>query len=305
MASSITSLTLDIAAEKSVRAARAQLAPLGKFCTSFAAAQGDKGDTIKVPVFSRGTAAEFAAGSNDYTSASTAGVSGVSVELNKHPWQSQRLLPDDAMETDAGRDWVEQTGITCVEAVAKYMANEVLVGAMKTANIGSLTISGATARAKLAGIRKSAIAADINPHEATLLLPSALYTDLIDELPFNVIGDSKEIQDGVCDRLLGFARVAELQDEVSYINGSSKKVTLDGMVVANDAIALATRLPLVMNPEKFDVSTVSVPEVGPWSFQLRATGTAATDARYLGAEVIFGTKVLQPSKVLVASTTAA
>jgi len=305
MATSITTLALDIAAEKSVRAARAKLAPLGLFATSFAAAQADKGDTVKVPVFSRASASEFAAGSNDYTSASSAGVAGVSIELNKHPWQSRRLLPDDAMETDAGRDWVEQTTVCSVESVAKYMAETVLVGTMKTTGIQTLTISGDTAKKKVAKMRKDCIAKGINPAEATLLLPAALYTDLIEELPFNVLGAQNALVDGYIDRIFGFARVGELQDEVSYTNDSSKKVTLDAMIVANDAIGVATRLPLVMNPEKFDVSTLALSEVGPWSFQIRATGTAAVDAKFLGAEVIFGFAVLQPGKVLVASTTEA
>lgn len=305
MATSITTLTLDIAAEKSVRAARAKLAPIGKFACSFAAAQGEQGDTIKVPVFSRASAAEFTSGSNDYTSASEAGVAGVSIALNSHPWQARRLLPDDAMETDAGRDWVEQTSICSVEAVAKFMAEKVLVNAMKATGVQTLTISGATTIAKIAKMRKDAIAKGINPAEATLLLPAGLYTDLLAELPFNVAGAQTALIDGFVDKFLGFARIGELQDEVSYINDNDKKVTLDAMIVANDAVAVATRLPIVLNPEKYDVSTMTVPEVGPWSFQLRATGSASNDAKYLGAEVIFGTAVLQPGKVMVASTTAA
>jgi len=304
MASSITTLVLDIAAEKSVRAARAKLAPLGKFASSFAAAQKEVGDTIKVPVFSRGTAAEFASGSNDYTSASEAGVAGVSIALNSHPWQARRLLPDDVMETDAGRDWVEQTSVCTVEAVAKFMAEKVLVGAMKATGVQTLTISGATAIAKIAKMRKDAIAKGINPAEATLLLPATLYTDLLAELPFNVVGAQTALIDGYVDRFMGFGRIGELQDEVAYTNANNKKVTLDAMIVANDAIGVATRLPIVQNPEKYDVATLSVADVGPWQFQLRATGSASNDAKYLGAEVIFGFGVLQPGKVMVASTTA-
>jgi len=91
---------------------------------------------------------------------------------------------------------------------------------------------------------------------------------------------------------------------VSYTNASDKLVTLDAAIVANDAIGLATRLPLVQNPDLFEVATLSVPEIGPWSFQIRSTGANATDAKYLGAEVVFGYQLLQPSKILVASTTA-
>lgn len=303
--SSLTNLVLDIAAEKSVRQARTKLAPIGKFACTFAAAEGEVGDTIKVPVFSRTAAAEFAAGTNDYTSATLKGVDGVSITLDKHPWNPKRLLPDDVMETDAGRDWVQQTGICAVESVAKYMAEQVLIGAMKTAGVGTLTITGADTIKKIANMRKAAIAAGINPAEATLLLPATLYTDLLAELPFNVVGAQTALIDGYVDRFLGFARIAEIQDEISYLNDSSKKVTLDAFIAANDAVAVATRLPRVLNPEKFEVSTLTVPEVGPWSFQLRSTGSAAIDAKYLGAEVIFGSKVLQASKVLIASTTEA
>ena len=305
MASSISTLVLDIAAKDSILAARTALAPLGLFARSFAEANAEVGDTIKVPVFARGTAAEFVAGTNDYTTATTAGVAGVSITLNKHPWMSRRLLPDDAMETDAGRDWASQTAIASVESVAKYMAYETIVGAMKTTGIGTLTFASGdnTAVKKVAKARKSAIAAGINPAQATLLLPADLYTDLLTELPFYIVGAQDALVDGFVDRFLGFGRIGELQDAIVYENASEKDVTLDALVAANDAIAIATRLPKVINPDLYEVSTLSVPEVGPWSFLIRSTGTQAVDAKYLGAEVIFGTKVLQPSKVLVASTT--
>ena len=307
MFTSITSLTLDIAAEKSIRAARAKLAPIGLFAASFAAATSEKGDTVKVPVFSRGVAAEFASGSNDYTSASSAGVAGVPILLDHHPWQSRRLLPDDAMETDAGRDWAEQTAVTSVESVAASLAYNVLVGAMKATGVGALTFAGGdnTAIKKVARARKAALAAGINPANATLLLPGDLYTDLLTELPFNVQGAQTALVDGYVDKFLGFGRVAELQDPVVYKNDSNKDVTLDAMVVANDAIGIATRLPIIQNPEKYEVSTLSVPEVGPWSFQIRGCGSTSVDAKFLGAELIYGFNVLQPSKVLVASTTEA
>ena len=307
MASSITTLTLDIAAKESILAARTQLAPLGLFAHSFAEATAEVGDTVKVPVFSRATAAEFAAGTNDYTTATTAGVAGVSIALNKHPWQSRRLLPDDAMETDAGRDWASQTAIASVESVAKYMAETTLIGAMKTDGIGTITFAGGdnTAIKKVARARKSALAAGVNPARATLLLPGDLYTDLLTELPFNVRGADEALINGYVDRFLGFARVAELQDAIVYENESEKDVTLDMLVAANDAIGIATRLPKVQNADLYEVSTLSVPELGPWSFLIRSTGTQAIDAKFLGAEVIFGSKVLQPSKVLIASTTEA
>ena len=306
MATSITALALDIAAEASVRAARLKLAPLGLFARSFAAAQAEKGSVVRVPVYSRAAAAEFTAGSNDYTSATSSGLDGKNIELNKHPWCARRLLPDDAMETDAGRDWTEQTTICCVESVASYMAQTVLLdGILKGAGTTALTISGSGAIAKVKNMRKSAIAAGVNPANATLLLPSDLYSDLIEALPYNTIGASEALLDGYVDRFMGFARVAELQDVVTYENNSSKDVTLDAAIVANDAIGVASRLPLVQNPDLYEVSTLTVPEVGPWSFQLRATGTNSVDAKFLGAEIVFGYQLLQPSKILVASTTEA
>lgn len=304
MATSITTLVLDIAAGESIRAARAKLAPLGLVAHSFAEATAEVGDTIKVPVFSRAAAAEFAAGTNDYTSSSVAGVAGVSLALDKHPWQSRRLLPDDVMETDAGRDWAAQTTICSVESVAKYMAETVIAGVMKNANVTPLTVSGSTAIAKVASIRKAVIAGGVNPAEATLLLPATEYTDLLAELPFNTIGAQNALIDGYVDKFLGFARVAELQDGYTYTNANSKLVTLNYMVIANDALGIATRLPKVQNADLYEVSTLSVPEVGPWSFLIRSTGTNAVDAKFLGAEVIFGYALLQPAKIFMKATTA-
>ena len=306
MATSISSLALDIAAKESVIAARAPLAPISLFAHSFADAAGEVGDTVKVPVFARGNAAEFASGTNDYTSASSAGVSGVSISLNKHPWQAQRLLPDDAMETAAGKDWVSQTTVATVEAVAKYMANFVIVDTiMKGASVGSLTIPAAatTSIKKVAAARKTAISAGVTPAQSTLLLSSDIYTDLLSELTADTIGRGEAFENGFCDHLLGFARIAEVDG--SYTNTSNKAVTLNAAVVPNDSVGIATRLPLVQNPDLYEVSTLSVPELGPWSFQIRSTGSNAVDAKFLGAEVIFGAALLQASKILLNTTTEA
>lgn len=302
MATSITTLALDIAAEDSVAAAKLVLAPLAKVAKSFNAAEGEVGDTVKVPVFANATASDFAAGSNDYTTATSAGVSGKSIELNAHPFASYRLMPDDAMETAAGRDWIRQTTISTVKAVAKAVVSKVLVEGMKNGT-GSLTISGANAKAKVAGIRKACVTAGINPGEASLLLPSALYTDLISELPVETIGVSDAIVNGRCEKLFGFGYIAELQDEVSYTNASSKKVTLDAMVLGPDALGFACRLPIIQNAGMYDVSDVTDDQAGI-AIRVRSNGAVATDARFLGAEVICGAKALKPAEILVASTTA-
>lgn len=315
MATSLTSLALDIASKEAVTAVRTAIAPLTKFAKSFAEAQGEVGDTVKVPVFARGTAAEFAAGTNDYVSATTAGVGGVAINLNKHPWFSRRLLPDDVMETNVGKDWVSQVTVVAAESVAKYMVAEPLTGILKdtasantAGHVSTTTISGSDALAKVKNLRKAAIAKGVNPANAALLLPSDLYSDLLEKLPFNALGSQDALVKGYVETLFGFGFIAELQDAVTYTNASSKLVTLDAMIVPYDALAIATRLPVVQNSDLYEVSDIVVPELGGGSsasIRIRSTGSNALDAKFLGAEVIFGWKMLQPEKIVVASTTAA
>lgn len=302
MATSITTLALDIAAEKSVRAAKPVLAPIGKFAHSFAAAEAEKGDTVKVPVFAAGAAYDFSS-SNNYTSATEAGVSGKNIELNKHKWASQRLLPDDAMETEAGRDWVEQTTAKSVEAVAKALIADCFTE-LCTGATGTLTLSGTKYVAKVVNARTATVAAGICPEESTLVVPPLFFSELLGELPFNVWGDQDPFQNGYVDRILGFGRIAEANVANFTIGTGSdaKTYKLDAAVVENTAFGIATRLPIVMNPEKFEVSDISLPEVGPWSFRVRSTGTASDDAKFLGAELIYGVKVLKPAEILIAKT---
>lgn len=310
MASSLSSLVLDIAARDSILAARASLAPLGRFAHSFALAEDEKGNVVKVPVFSRGAAAEFGAplqggGVNDYTSATTAGVAGVNITLNHHPWESKRLLPDDVMETDVGRDWAAQTTIAAVDACAKFMQDAVMTDIVTNATGTALTISGATYLKKVAGIRKQAIAAGMKPQQSTLLVNPDFYSELLTELPADVYGARDALLDGWIDRILGFGRIAEVCGAPNVTigtGGDAKTYSFDAAVVADDAYGLATRLPIVQNPDKFDVSDITMPEIGPWSFRVRSTGTNSNDAKFLGAEVIFGCACLQPTKILVAKT---
>lgn len=307
--STITSLVLDIAGGASVNAAKLALAPLAKFAKSFTAAEGEVGDTIKVPVFENQTADEFAAGTNDYTSAASAGVAGKSIELDSHPWASKRLLPDDDMETAAGKDWARQTTVNSVKAVAKAIVKKVLLTAITATGVTPLTITGSTAKAKVAAMRKSCIAAGINPADATLLLPSDLYTDLLAELPVETIGVNNAIVNGSVEKLFGFGYIAELMDALTYTTGEGtaedpkKTHTVNAMIAANDAIGYGCRLPKVMNPELFDVSDVTDEEAGI-AIRIRATGTNGTDARFLGAEVIDGAQALKPAEILVAETVA-
>ncbi len=306
MASTLSTLLLDIAARDSILAARASLAPLGRFAHSFALTEDEKGNVVKVPVFSRGAAAEFGSaltggGVNDYTSATTAGVAGRNISLNHHPWQSQRLLPDDVMETDVGRDWATQTAISSVDACAKFMQDAVLTDIIKNAT-GTLTIPGTgTYMKRVAAIRTAAIAAGMKPQLSTLLVTPDFYSELLAELPADVYGARDALLDGWIDRILGFGRIAEVcgAPEVA-ISGTT--YVFGGAVVADDAYGIATRLPIVQNPDKFDVSDISMPEIGPWSFRLRSTGTNNNDAKFLGAEVIFGCACLQPAKILVAKS---
>lgn len=293
MATTLTTLTLDIAAKEAILAARAPLAPLGRFAHSFAVAENEKGNVVKVPVFSRGAAADFGA-SNNYTSATSAGVAGKNIPLDKHKWCSNRLLPDDAMETEVGRDWAAQTAVACVESVAKALADDALA-AIKAGGTASASLFGSATSylKKVAAARAAAITAGIDPARATLLVTPAFYSELLSELPADVYGSRDALLDGVIDRVLGFGRIAE----VNYTG-------LDGAVVADDAFGIATRLPLVQNPDLYEVSDVSVPEVGPWSFRVRATGANATDAKFLGAELVYGVAVLQPTAILVKTTAA-
>lgn len=306
MSTSLSSLVLDIAARDSILAARASLAPLGRFAHSFALTEDEKGNVVKVPVFSRGSAKEFGAsldggGVNDYTSATAAGVGGKNITLNHHPWQSQRLLPDDAMETDAGRDWAAQTTVSSVDACAKFMQDTVMTDIVTNATGTALTISGSSYLKKVAGIRTQAIAAGIKPQLATLLVEPDFYSQLLSELPADVYGARDALLDGWIDRILGFGRIAEVCG-APLVDISSTNYAFNAAVVADDAYGIATRLPIVQNPDKFDVADLTMPEIGPWSFRVRSTGTNNNDAKFLGAEVIFGCACLQPTKILVAKT---
>ena len=306
MSSSISSLVLDIAARDSVLAARASLAPLGRFAHSFALTEDEKGNVVKVPVFSRDAAKEFGAaldggGVNDYTSATSAGVSGVNVTLNHHPWNSKRLLPDDAMETDAGRDWAAQTTIASVDSCAKFMQDEVIKDIVTNATGTALSFSGTTYLKKVASARTQAIAAGIKPQLSTLLVTPDFYSQLLSELPADVYGARDALLDGWIDRILGFGRIAEVCGAPQTVI-SDTTYNFDAAVVADDAYGIATRLPIVQNPDKFDVADMTMPEIGPWSFRIRSTGTNSNDAKFLGAEVIFGNACLQPTKILVSKS---
>jgi len=234
MATTLTTLALTIAAEKSVVAASAKLAPLKAL----------RGSSVVVPLFATKTAEAFNASTNNYASGD-ADVSGVEVAVDKHYVAGSAYEDIDFVETDVA--FWQGAG----EAIGKGLAKGILSAAF--ANITSAKFSKSTklAEADAANIknwallRKAADDADFDASESVLLLSSTYFAYLLSLLDASKYGGTEAVQRGEIPGLFGFS---------SVINAPTLPTTgnLVGAIAHPQSMAVAGRLLKAQSTAAYD-----------------------------------------------------
>ena len=129
MASSLTSPALVFSAERAIIAAHPAIAKARVFATDFSADAAQPGSTMKVPVFTPGTASQFDASTNNY--ATTDGsVVYASVTFANHPKHTFSFADTDFNLVNGRQFWAragEASGIAVgraiINAITALMGN--------------------------------------------------------------------------------------------------------------------------------------------------------------------------------------
>lgn len=284
MATTLTTLALTIAAEKSVVAASAKLAPLSAFSTGFKAAETQKGSSVIVPLFAQKAAAPFAKVGNNYASGA-ADVSGVEVPLDQHYVASAAY--DDVDFVDADVAFWEGAG----EAIGTGVAKGILGVAFSKFTAGNFKTKTTLSEADAANIRnwamlrKAADDADFDASDSVLLLNSTYFAYLISLLDASKYGGDDAIKSGVIPGLFGFKEVIN----APTLPGANDLV---GAIAHPQCLAVAGRLLKAQSVAAYDELGYSSDDASGLAIGWRRFGDPATGENYYAGEALFGVEAL-------------
>ena len=283
MASSLTSPALVFSAERAIVAAHPAIAKAKQFATDFSADAVQPGTTMKVPVFTPGTAANFDASTNNY--ADTDGtVAYASVTFGNHPKHTFAFADTDFNLVN-GRQFWDRAGEASGIAVGKAIITAVSALFGSVAQTASLTVT----KAGIAGLRSTATTNGFDPGRAVLMLDSANFATLLSLLDYYTYGDREAIKDGVVPGLYGFKAVMEN----NYLPAGTK-----GALVAEDALVVAGRTIAVQSPRVYQEVGYTTDEDSGLTLGLRRGADWATGMNYATVEALFGAALVQPSKAV-------
>lgn len=271
-------LQIKIASETAVLGLQKHLASLKYFAHNFSPATDRPFAGVAVPVYALSAAADFVEGTNDWCSGQNE-VDGVVVSLDKHFIKSISITDVQAGETDINflRD-----GSRAIADVLAHAANKAVYQTINAENV-ELTATMPATKAAFAGLMKICDDNGVNPYECVLALDPEDFGALLATLDYAVIGTSEAVKYGVIENLYGFRAVVM----TSYLPAGTK-----GAIIPYNTIGIVSRV----NKPAVDgyVNTWTATTEDGFTIGYRVFEHLCYGKMFLGADVLFGSKILQP-----------
>lgn len=271
-------LQIKVASEAAVMGLQKHMASLKYFAKDFSP-MGDRPFAgVQVPVYALSAAAEFAEGTNDWCGGVNE-IDGTVVTLDKHYIKSIALNDVQAGETDLNflRD-----GSQAIADVLGHAANKYVYGLINEANVPLSAEFSGTSKAAFANLFKIADDAGVNPYECVLALDPENYAKLLSMLDANVYATDAAIKYGVIEGLYGFKAVIC----TSYLPEGTI-----GAIIPFNTVGLVSRT----NKPVVDgyVATWTAETPDGFTLGYRVFEHLCYGKCFLGADVLFGAKILQ------------
>ena len=315
MASSLFSPGLRFAANEMILSLRKDITKVTQFTTNFTAEAAQKGSSLLIPVISDAEAGAFDRTSNNYGDVNGS-VKYVPMTFNNHAKHSFGFTENDFNLVNGTSFWA-RSGEASARAVSRKIASTI-GGLINSTNIptsgdcqityfdadgneqntdngtfssaNEVKVTGELTKAKVAGFRAACKAADIPVGDTVLALNSVKFAELLALLDANMYGGSEAIRNGIIPFLYGYKAVMEM-DELNDTN-------LFGALIPSTSIAIASRILPVMNPKLYDEVGTTTDDKSELTIQFRRGGDWRTGDSVATAEVLFGAKLVQPTKIV-------
>ena len=278
-----TDLQLKAASESAVIASHKNIAKLSLFAKNFSELNGRPGNSIAVPVYNLSAATGFNATSNNYCTSGDE-IGGELIVLDQHYVKSVSIT--DIQEAETGIRWSTDTAAALADSLTRGV-NAYVFGLINADNV-ALTANVPTTKQTVAGLYAIAEENDIPVDSAVVALGPTEFANVLKELDADVYGGSEAIRLGMIPGLYGFK---------GFVCTSNLPEGVKGAVIADTAIGVASRYVYPGTegayPEVWSATDEDGFTVGYRRFMDLCTGT-----NKFAADVLFGAKILQPSKVI-------
>ena len=277
-------LAMKVAAEKSIEAMHAAMAPLSLFAHDYTELDGRKGEAIAVPVINLSASGEFDPDTNNYCAGGNL-PDGQLVTLNHHFVQSASITDRQIAATNF--NWLGDLAA----AQARQLGRDVNKAVMQMFNDTNIKLSATldvTSKEAIASLVKTAADNDINPADAIVILGSADFYKVLSKLDSNVYGGTEAIRDGYISGLYGF---------YGFVQSTFLPAGVKGVIVSRDAVGLCSRYLEPMADTYSDTWRATDGDMA--IIGVRVFGQKCSGMRYVASECLFGCKVLLPNKIVL------
>ena len=278
------SLAMKVAAEKSIEAMHAAMAPLSLFAHDYTELDGRKGEAIAVPVINLSASGEFDPDTNNYCAGGNL-PDGQLVTLNHHFVQSASITDRQLAATNF--NWLGDLAA----AQARQLGRDVNKAVMQMFNDTNITLSATldvTSKEAIASLVKTAADNDINPADAIVIVGPADFYKILSKLDSNVYGGTEAIRDGYISGLYGF---------YGFVQSTFLPAGVKGVIVSRDAVGLCSRYLEPMADAYSDTWRATDGDMA--IIGTRVFCKACSGMRYVASECLFGCKILLPNKCIL------
>lgn len=319
--SSLSSPALRFAANEIIMSLRKEITPVTQFTTNFTAEAVTKGTTLLIPIIYDTEAGEFNRETNNYLTPNGS-LMYTPMKFDKHIKHSFGFTANDFNLVNGTSFW-SKSAESSTRALARKIANATFglinptsipadpskvdeteitdkdgnvigkegtplhFGAWNEKVVGT----GVFTKGIAAQLRAACDAADIAAGDTILALNPVKFAELLDTLDAQLYGGPEAIRSGIIPNLYGYKAVVEVNEMPNVGNQI-------GALIPATSMAIASRILPVLNPKLYEEIGVTTDEKSGLAIQLRRAGDVATDDSVATAEVLFSTKLIQPTKIV-------
>lgn len=321
--SSLFSPALRFASNEIIMSLRKDITKVSLFTTNFTAEAAQKGTSLLIPVIFDTEAGVFARGTNDYGTPNGS-LMYTPMKFDTHIKHSFGFTENDFNLVNGTAFWSKSAEASS-RALSRKIANTVF-GLINSTNIPTsgennvtditdaegnpLDVIGKTGtplafsaanrynvgsdpftKNIAAKLREACDAADIPVGDTILALNPVKFAELLATLDAQLYGGTEAIRSGVIPFLYGYKAVIE-------VNELPTDDDMVGALIPSTAIAVASRVLPINNPKLYEEVGVTTDEKSELTIQFRRGGDWRTGDAVATAEVLFGAKLIQPTKIV-------
>lgn len=276
-------LALKAASESAVMAAHKNLAKLSLFAKNFSELQSVPGKSIAVPVYDLSAAAAFVAGTNDYGTGANE-IDGELITLDQHLVKSVSIT--DVEEAETGIRWATDTSYALADMLTRGV-NDYVFGLINATNV-TLSADTPTTKATVAGLYAIAENNDIPVDQCIVALKPTQFAGVLSALDYTVYGSDDAIRNGVIPGLYGFK---------GFVCAPNLPDGTNGAIICDTAVGVASRYLFPGTEGAYPQAWAATDDSG-FTIGYRRFMDLNAGANKFAADVLFGAKLLQPTKIV-------